>query len=256
MTVVAATTVAIPTRVLVFGMAHDDGTLVPAEIHPVAEACGLSGEQVRSCLRRMTSEGLIVRSGSGVDARYDASEAGMAEIGQSIERTRLAYGQDAAGRGWDRQWRLVGFAVPERQRAARDAFRDRLRALGGAPVQSGLFVSPHAWHKDVLAEADRLEMPGALTLATTDDLEMGGVRDPRELARGLWPLEELARRYQRFADAFARLPDVLRDMRAGVAVPRSRLARRSGRRARLQNRTAVARRPAWPPQVRGAAAWV
>src|SRR5205814_3033424 len=58
----------------------------------------------------------------------------------------------------DRQWRLVAFAVPESRRPARDTFRDRLLALGGAAVQGGLYVSPHPWHKDVQAEADRLEL--------------------------------------------------------------------------------------------------
>ena len=58
----------------------------------------------------------------------------MAALGATMERTRLAYGQDAAGRGWDRQWRLVAFAVPEQKRVARDAFRDQLRVLGGAAI--------------------------------------------------------------------------------------------------------------------------
>src|SRR5262249_27219675 len=75
-------------------------------------------------------DGLFIRHGSGRDARYEATAAGLAALGATIERTRLAYAQDAAGRGWDRQWRLVAFAVPESRRLARDAFRDRLIALG------------------------------------------------------------------------------------------------------------------------------
>src|SRR5439155_2968312 len=129
-----------------------------AELYPVAEACGQSGEQVRSCLRRLVAEGLFVRTGTGTTARFEATPRGLAALGATIERTRLAYAQDAAGRGWDRQWRLVAFAVPESRRTARDALRDRLLALGGAAVQGGLYVSPHPWHKDVKAEATRLEL--------------------------------------------------------------------------------------------------
>src|SRR3954470_3615636 len=120
------------------GMAHEDGTILASELYPVAEACGQTAEQVRSCLRRLVAEGVLVRNaeqggGSGTTARYESTAQGMAVLGANIERTRLAYAQDAAGRGWDRQWRLVAFAVPESRRGARDAFRDRLIELGGAP---------------------------------------------------------------------------------------------------------------------------
>jgi phenylacetic acid degradation operon negative regulatory protein len=213
MTVVVASTVSIPTRVLVFGMAHEDGTILGEELYPVAEACGQTAEQVRSCLRRLVREGLFTREGEGRDARFRATEAGMGELGSTIERTRLAYLQDAAGRGWDRKWRLVGFAVPESRRQARDAFRDRLLTLGGAAVHNGLYVSPHPWLKDALAEADRLDVRAQVTTATTDELDIGGVTDPREIARLLWPLDRLAARYEEFTEAYALVPSVLEDMR-------------------------------------------
>src|SRR3954468_7698439 len=130
-------------------MAHDDGTIRAEEVYPVAEACGQSPEQVRSCLRRLVSEGSFERDGSGRTAVYTATERGSADMGRRMSRTRRAYAQDAAGRGWDRKWRLVAFAVPELRRSARDGLRDRLVRLGGAPIQGGLYVSPHPWDEDV-----------------------------------------------------------------------------------------------------------
>lgn len=194
-------------------MAHEDGTIHADELLPVATACGQGGEQVRSCLRRLVAEGLFVRHGQGGAARYEATERGLAALGADIERTRLAYGQDAAGRGWDRQWRLVAFAIPEDRRAARDAFRDRLLALGGAPIQGGLYVSAHNWVKEVRDDAARLDVTELVTIAVTDDLEIGGRRDPRELARHLWPITELADRYDRFLDHYGPVPDALQEMR-------------------------------------------
>src|SRR5437016_5911404 len=203
----------IPTRTLVFGMVGEDGTVLASELYPVAQACGQTAEQVRSCLRRLVGEGLFVRSGSGKDACFELTPDGMAALGAIIERTRLAYGQDAAGRGWDRQWRLVAFAVPEQKRVARDAFRDQLRALGGAALQGGLYVSPHQWHKDVKARAERLGIADAVTLSTTDDLDVGGETDPREITRKLWPVEGLAARYRAFIDQYAFVPESLKAMR-------------------------------------------
>ena len=195
------------------GMVRVDGSLLPSEVLPVAEACGQSPDQVRSCLRRLVAEGLLVRRGAGRRTRYETTPAGLSALGATMERTRLAYLQDAAGQGWDRQWRLVAFAVPERNRSARDAFRERLLSLGGALVQGGLYVSPHPWHKDVRAEADRLGVADQVTLMTSDDLEIGGERDPRELARRLWQLDELAERYRGFVASFRHLPEELGQLR-------------------------------------------
>jgi phenylacetic acid degradation operon negative regulatory protein len=213
MAVVGTTTVPIPTRVLVFGMTHEDGTIRADELYPVAEACGQTPEQVRSCLRRLVSDDLFTRSGSGRHAVYAATEQGAAELGGHLQRTRLAYAQDAAGRGWDRRWRLAVCAVPESRRSARDGLRDRLLAFGGAAIQGGLYVSPHPWEEDVRAEAKRLSLDGHLTLASTDELEIGGVRDPRQLAASLWPLDQVAARYDRFIADHRRVIEDLEELR-------------------------------------------
>jgi phenylacetic acid degradation operon negative regulatory protein len=210
---VTAAALEIPTRVLALGMAHQDGTILASELYPVAEACGQSADQVRSCLRRLVAEDLFTRIGEGRDAVFQATESGMRALGASLERARLAYAQDAAGRGWDRKWRLIAFAIPETRRTARDAFRDHLLELGGASIQNGLYVSPHRWEKDAVAEAQRLGLEQHVTVASTDDLEIGGVRDPREIAARLWPIDQLAERYQRFIDIYDRIPGDLEQMR-------------------------------------------
>ena len=204
----------IPTRTLVFGMVGEDGTITASDLYAVAQACGQTADQVRSCLRRLVTEGLFVRDGgSGRDARFELTPDGMTALGSTIERTRLAYGQDAAGRGWDRQWRLVAFAVPEQKRVARDSFRDQLRTLGGAAIQGGLYASPHQWHKDVRGRAERLGITDVVTLSTTDDLDVGGETDPREIAKRLWPVDGLAERYRHFIERYSFVPDSLGDLR-------------------------------------------
>ena len=203
----------VPTRVLVLGMAHEDGTLLASELYPVAEACGQTTDQVRSCLRRLVGEGLFTREGEGRDAEFHATDEGVRALEATLERTRLAYHQDAAGKGWDRRWHLVAFAIPESRRSARDGFRDRLLELGGAAIQPGLYVSPHPWEPDVLAAAERLDVRGHVTTATTDELDIGGTDDPRELARRLWDIDAVGRRYERFCDIYRGIPETLDTMR-------------------------------------------
>jgi phenylacetic acid degradation operon negative regulatory protein len=195
----------------VLGLAHEDGALLPGELLPIADACGQTPEQIRSCLRRLVAEGLFIRAAGNrrEPAKFEATPAGLAALGATMERTRRAYHQDLAGCGWDRQWRLAAFAVPESRRRDRDALRDRLLSLGGAAVQGGLYVSPHPWLKDVRAEASRLGLCDVVTTATSDDLELGGEHDPKEVARRLWPVELLAARYQAFVERYRDLPGVL-----------------------------------------------
>jgi len=212
--VVAKTTVPIPTRVLVLGLAHDDGTIRADEVYAIGEACGQTAEQLRSCLRRLVAEDLFTREGSGRAAVYAPTEAGRHTLERSMQRLRLSYAQDRAGRGWDRRWHLAGFAVPEARRAARDGFRDLLLGMGGAAIQGGLYVSPHAWEDDVRREAKRLGMIEHLLLASTSELEVGGIRDPRELAAALWPIDAVAARYERFIERHERVPEQLEALKS------------------------------------------
>ncbi len=203
----------LPTRLMVLGLAHHDGTVHGPELYRVAVECGIAIETVRSCMRRLISEGIFERDGEGRDAMFRATAAGRSLLDVTQQRHLLAYAQDAAGRGWDRRWRLVSFAIPESLRTARDAFRDHLLALGGASIQPGVYVSPHRWDLDIRAEADRLGIAEHVSLASTDDLSVGGITDPRRIVSRLWPLDELAHRYQAFIDTYQGVPGQLDDMR-------------------------------------------
>ena len=203
----------LPTRLMVMGLAHRDGTVHGVELYRVAQECGIAVETVRSCLRRLIGEGLFDRDGEGREAVFHATAAGRAQLDVTQQRHLLAYAQDAAGRGWDRRWRLVSFAIPEARRSARDEFRDHLLALGGAVLQPGVYVSPHPWEADIRAEAARLGISENVVTASTDDLDVGGEVDPRAIVARLWPIDELARRYRDFIDTYRGVPDQLVAMR-------------------------------------------
>lgn len=203
---------ALPTRLMIFGLAHRDGSVHGPELYSVAEECGIGVETVRSCLRRLIAEGLFEREGEGRDAVYSATAAGKTLLDVTQQRHLLAYAQDAAGRGWDRVWRLVSFGIPEQMRTARDGFRDHLLALGGAPIQPGLYVSPHRWHDDLAKEADRLGIREHVSMFTTDDLRLGTETDPRAIAARLWPIDAVAERYREFIATYSSVPDNLKAM--------------------------------------------
>lgn len=191
------------------GMLRSDGSLDAADVHPVAEACGQTSEQVRSCLRRLVTEGILTREGTGRDATFRATPEGVRVLSANLDRISIAMTQDRAGKGWDRRWHLAAFAVPETKRAGRDAFRDLLLELGGAAIHNGLYVSPRDWQARASERAADLGVLDHVTFATTDDLEIAGVGDPRRIAEKLWPVEELGRRYTEFVEEFAHVPELL-----------------------------------------------
>lgn len=187
----------IPTRDLVLGMARPDGSLAADEIYRAAAAAGMSGQQVRLCLRRLVLEGRYRQDGRGQRATFLPLREDAAEL-PDMAFVHFAYEQDTGRAPWDETWHLVGFNVPESARAARDTLRDRLMYLGAAPVHGGLYVSPNAWEALVLDAARGAGVERNLTLLTTPDLSVGGVHEPRVLARTLWPLETLADDYRGF----------------------------------------------------------
>lgn len=203
----------LPTRLMVFGLTHRDGTVHGDELYSVAAACGIGVETVRSCMRRLTAEGLFVRDGEGRGATFTATPAGHAQLDVTQQRHVLAYAQDAAGRGWDRRWRMVSFAIPEAQRSSRDAFRDHLLALGGASIQPGVYVSPHRWDDELAQEVERLGIADHVATFTTDDLSIAGETDPRVLAHRLWALDEVAAHYREFIETYTSVPEALEAMR-------------------------------------------
>jgi phenylacetic acid degradation operon negative regulatory protein len=203
----------VTTRMMVLGLAHGNGRVIGSELYHVAGECGIPVETVRSCMRRLVNEGLFGREGEGRDAVFTATDEGRAALQVTHQRHLLAYAQDAAGRGWDRFWHMVAFAIPESQRSARDRFRDHLLDLGGAQLQPGLYVSPHPWEDEVQADAQRLGIPGHVTTWSTEDLNMSTVTDPREIAAALWDMDGVAAHYQGFIDTFRDVPRRLVEMR-------------------------------------------
>ncbi len=124
-----------------------------------------------------------------------------------VEFVRLAYRQDRdTVTPWDGYWHLAGFAIPESSRKGRDALRTRVVYLGGALVQGGLYVSPHAWEPYIRDAAAELDVEQHLSSLTTRDLKVGTLEDPVKIAAQLWPLDQIADGYERLLDvATARL---------------------------------------------------
>lgn len=183
---------AVPTRILVESMLRADATVDAGELYDVANTLGMSDQQVRLCIKRLVAEGQFVQDGRGRKAVLRATPEMRGTIEPDLEFVRYMYAQDRGQADWDGRWHVVAFAIGESARSARDAMRDAVLRLGGAPVQGGLYVSPNEWEPYVQAAADRFGVADRVTTLTTTDLTVGGVSEARALAEALWPLDRIA----------------------------------------------------------------
>ncbi|MDP0398429.1 PaaX family transcriptional regulator C-terminal domain-containing protein [Tsukamurella strandjordii] len=188
----------ISTRALIESMLRSDATIDAGELYEVAGLLGMGDQQVRLAIKRLVAEGRFTHSGRGRGAVLTATDATRAGIEPDREHVRLMYAQDRGEAPWDGVWHLAGFGVPESAREARTGLRDAILALGGAPVQGGLYASPHAWEEALRGTAAGLGASAYLTTLSTSDLDVGGARGAAAAAR-LWPLDELADGHRRLA---------------------------------------------------------
>ncbi|MEU7136535.1 PaaX family transcriptional regulator C-terminal domain-containing protein [Streptomyces sp. NPDC046261] len=192
----------IPTRLLVHALVREDGTVDAGELYTVAGILGMTDQQVRLCVKRLTAEGRFTHEGRGRKAVLRAVADVSGSLAPDAAYVRHAYRQDHGLAPWDGTWHLFAFAIPESSRGARDALRDTLLHLGAAPVQGGLYVSANPIADLVEAQARHLGVSDSLTRLTSGDLRVGDLVDPPAVAAALWPLEEIAERHRRLA-AFA-----------------------------------------------------
>ncbi|RGC68591.1 hypothetical protein C5N14_12895 [Micromonospora sp. MW-13] len=207
----------VPTRMLVHALIRADGTVDAGQLYTVAGVLGMSDQQVRLCLKRLVAEGLFTHEGRGRKALLHAAPDATGMVVPEVGYVRHAYRQDLGLAPWDGTWRLFAFAVPEASRTARDALRDSLLRLGAAPIQGGLYVSANPIGDLVEPQARHLGVAASVTYFTSNDLRMGDLSDPPALAAALWPLADIAARYQQLAHLARHLLDAL--TRLDSAVP-------------------------------------
>ncbi|MFF8609600.1 PaaX family transcriptional regulator C-terminal domain-containing protein [Streptomyces sp. NPDC015346] len=192
--------VPVPTRLLVHALVREDGTVDAGELYAVAGLLGMTDQQVRLCVKRLVAEGRFTHEGRGRKAVLKAVADITGAITPNVAYVRHAYRQDHGLAPWDGVWHLFAFAIPESSRTSRDTLRDTLRHLGAAPVQSGLYVSANPIEELVEAQVRHLGVTRAVTRLTSTDLSVGDVDHPPSLAAALWPLDDIAARYDRLAD--------------------------------------------------------
>jgi phenylacetic acid degradation operon negative regulatory protein len=156
----------------------------------VAAEFGVTQNALRSAVSRMTSEGWLSARRAGGRPRYRLTQRALALIDEGTARI---YGRHREG--WNAQWLLVSYSLPERRRGQRDRLRQGLSFLGFGALGNGIFVSPH----DLRVEVRDLILRCGVERDVT--MHYGALEWPREpgaLIERAWDLSEVERRYRDF----------------------------------------------------------
>ncbi|MBM9438502.1 BlaI/MecI/CopY family transcriptional regulator [Streptomyces bryophytorum] len=105
----------------------------------VLEEVGVSEEAVRTTLNRMVKRGLLERHRQGRRTYFGLTPHAAQVLADGRDRV---WRTGAVNRGWDGQWTMVGFSLPEAWRSERHDLRSRLIWAGFGPLQNGLWVAP------------------------------------------------------------------------------------------------------------------
>lgn len=177
---------------------------------------GVSTVGARAALSRLARRGVLESSKVGRNTYYGLTPRAAHLLREGAWRILTFGGQHEP---WDGHWRVAAFSVPEDQRDARRAVRNRLRWLGFAPLYDGLWVTPRPVADAALRGLDELGVTAATILTTTTEPPITGPRHPIQA----WDLTDLRARYDGFVTRYR--PLLARARAGGVDASEALVAR-------------------------------
>jgi phenylacetic acid degradation operon negative regulatory protein len=114
--------------------------------------------------------------------------------------TERIFGFAAVAEDWDGRWTIVIARTPETERAARHMIRTRLRWAGFGNVLPGVWISPR---RDRGAEVGQILADAGLPDGYQFAAEYEGGNSLAAMVGHAWDLDDLARRYDDFLQAFS-----------------------------------------------------
>ncbi|WP_213455085.1 PaaX family transcriptional regulator, partial [Rhizomonospora bruguierae] len=162
---------------------------------------GVTEAACRQALIRASADGWLVASRDGRYTWWRLSPAFERFLDLGASRILAFTGTQPA---WDRRWLLILARVADGDRAGRHLLHTRLQWAGFGRPSPGVWISTHT---DRIKEAEIiLQEAGARDHAQVFLSEYVGGAELPSLVRQAWDLDEIARGYEAFIEAFSRQP--------------------------------------------------
>jgi phenylacetic acid degradation operon negative regulatory protein len=151
---------------------------------------GVSEHATRSTLSRMVNRGLLRRQRAGRRTYYGVTPRTTAILCDGRDRV---YQTGAVNDGWDGNWTLLAFSLPDSWQRQRHDLRSQLSWAGFGPLQGGLWIAPGTPDVRAISAGLGLDAHVRVFRARADDLT-----DIGQLIRDAYDIDGLAGRYQAF----------------------------------------------------------
>ena len=157
---------------------------------------GFSENAIRLVLSRMAKQGLVRNCRRGRISYYSLTGRGSAACAAGRKSV-----SDMEEKTWDKTWYCVVYTVPERKRHVRDSLRIVLRGLGYGNL-GGVWLSPYGFTHILDKHIQRLNAHAYVEMFTA---RYAGTSDLRMLARSIWDIRGLQKRYGSFIKKYQRV---------------------------------------------------
>lgn len=141
----------------------------------------------QQALSRSLRQGLVEKKKAGRDVFIRLTGSGRRKLYRRYPN--LAYRPQ---RGWDGYFRLAAFDVAEPYRKIRTLIRQILLDHGFRPLQQSLYLTPFKVETELKKYLENIEIGSFVRVFLSNSLG-----DPKEVARSVWPLEEVNDAYRR-----------------------------------------------------------
>ncbi|MHB8620497.1 MAG: PaaX family transcriptional regulator [Chloroflexota bacterium] len=175
------------------------------------ETLGLTESSVRLALSRMSRNGWLKARRLGNRSFYSLTAEGLRLIEEGDARIF-----DRDNGGWDGQWRMLTFFIPESKRELRDRLRRELTWMGYGQLSNATYITPHDLRERTTHLIDELDIRPHVEVFTA---EHTGFSSDTELVAHCWDLAAANRGYARFIKQYEpELAEVQRGSRRGRPV--------------------------------------
>ncbi|MGD9116918.1 MAG: PaaX family transcriptional regulator C-terminal domain-containing protein [Dehalococcoidia bacterium] len=172
---------------------------------------GLSQQAVRSAVSRMCRGGLLQAKHVGGKSYYSLTKSGydlLTEGAQRIFQRRKA--------GWDGNWNIVVYSIPETMRQARDRLRLELRWMGYGPLSEATWLSPYDLTAEVKNLLKRLNVEEYVNIFNA---QYKSGADSKNIVARCWDLKKIHQQYVDFLEAYRpKLAEHQKRLKAGETI--------------------------------------
>lgn len=170
-----------------------DASRVVEEVHGMLDT--VNYDTIKRAIAYLVKQELIARPKKRDALTFSITKLGRERIAQLVPTYRTE-------RPWDGHIYLISYDIPKHHNNSRDLLRDYIRRTGGALLQESLWINPY--NPTVILE-EFVRSRGIVGTVLVSKLGIDGTIGDEtlpELISRVYILDELARRYEAFLDAY------------------------------------------------------